>query len=243
MGEPLRYVHGYGMLVPGLEKGLSGLGPGDAAEIVVPPEEAYGLHDEELVFAIDRSDAPNAGEGDEVVLEDEDGDEAVARVVEVGDEELVVDGNHPLAGMTLRYRVHVREVREATPTRSRARRLLRRAARRKRPASRRSRLAAARSRFSRSTARAKPARRPELLPPDFPAPPACATSTAATMSNKKTPGISTSASASATSRTAAFRTRTSRNFSSSLPDLGDDTTSFATPQPAIEGHDLLGYDP
>jgi FKBP-type peptidyl-prolyl cis-trans isomerase SlyD len=114
-GEPLRYVHGYGMLVPGLEKGLAGLGTGDAAEIVIPPEEAYGLHDEELVFTVDRSDAPQAGEGDEIVLEGEDGDETVAHVVEVGEDELVVDGNHPLAGLTLRYRVHIRAVRDATP--------------------------------------------------------------------------------------------------------------------------------
>jgi FKBP-type peptidyl-prolyl cis-trans isomerase SlyD len=113
-GEPLRYVHGYGMLVPGLEKQLSGLAAGDTTEIVVPPEEAYGLHDDELVYAIDRSEAPTAAEGDEVVLEDEDGDEAVAQVVEVNDDEIVVDGNHPLAGLTLRYRVNVREVREAT---------------------------------------------------------------------------------------------------------------------------------
>jgi FKBP-type peptidyl-prolyl cis-trans isomerase SlyD len=114
-GEPLRYVHGYGMLVPGLEKRLVGLAAGDAIDVVVPPEEAYGLHDDELVYAIDRSEAPTASEGDEVVLEDEDGDEAVAQVVEVGEEEIVVDGNHPLAGLTLRYRLNVREVREATP--------------------------------------------------------------------------------------------------------------------------------
>jgi FKBP-type peptidyl-prolyl cis-trans isomerase SlyD len=113
-GEPLRYVHGYGMLVPGLEKRLTGLTEGDTAEIVVPPEEAYGLHDDELVYAIDRSEAPTAAEGDELVLEDEDGDETVAHVVEVNDDELVVDGNHPLAGLTLRYKVNVREVREAT---------------------------------------------------------------------------------------------------------------------------------
>ena len=113
-GEPLRYVHGYGMLVPGLEKRLAGMGAGDSADIVVPPEEAYGLHDDELVYAIDRTEAPTANEGDEVVLEDEDGDETVAHVVEVGAEELVVDGNHPLAGLTLRYKVSVREVREAT---------------------------------------------------------------------------------------------------------------------------------
>ncbi len=114
-GEPLRYIHGYGMLVPGLEKRLAGLAAGDAIDIVVPPEEAYGVHDDELVYAIDRTEAPTASEGDEVVLEDEDGDEAVAHVIEVSDEEILVDGNHPLAGLTLRYRVNVREVREATP--------------------------------------------------------------------------------------------------------------------------------
>lgn len=113
-GEPIRYVHGYGMLVPGLEKRLTGLEKGETAKIIVPPEEAYGLHDDELVFAIDRSDAPGADEGDELVLEDDEGDEAVAHVVEVKEDELVVDGNHPLAGLTLHYRVHVRDVREAT---------------------------------------------------------------------------------------------------------------------------------
>lgn len=113
-GEPIRYVHGYGMLVPGLEKRLTGLEKGQTAEIVVPPEEAYGLHDAELVFSIDKSDAPDAAEGDELVLEDDEGDEAVAHVVEVKGDDLLVDGNHPLAGLTLRYRVHVRDVREAT---------------------------------------------------------------------------------------------------------------------------------
>ncbi len=120
-GEPLRYVHGYGMLVPGLEKRLEGLDEGNKADIVVPADEAYGLHDDELVFAVDREQAPNAREGDEIVLEE--GDEAppvhtplVAHVVEVRPEELVVDGNHPLAGLTLHYRVTVRSVREATET-------------------------------------------------------------------------------------------------------------------------------
>jgi len=113
-GEPLRYVHGYGMLVPGLEKRLEGLAEGTRADVVVPPEEAYGLHDDELVYAIDREAAPSACEGDEIVLRDDEGEERVTHVVEVGNEEVIVDGNHPLAGLTLHYRVTVREVRSAT---------------------------------------------------------------------------------------------------------------------------------
>jgi len=114
-GEPIRYVHGYGMLVPGLEKRLAGLTEGEDRELVVPAEEAYGLRDDELVFTAPRTAAADAEEGDEVVIEDEDGEEAVAHVVEVKDDEVVLDGNHPLAGLTLRYRVHVRSVRPATP--------------------------------------------------------------------------------------------------------------------------------
>src|SRR5690348_13817406 len=57
-GEPIVYVHGYGMLVPGLEKALVGLAVGDEREVVVPPEEGFGERDEELVLEIDRSEMP-----------------------------------------------------------------------------------------------------------------------------------------------------------------------------------------
>lgn len=116
-GEPIRYVHGYGMLVPGLEKQLVGLGAGEAKAFVVPPEEAYGTYDDELVLEIERTEIPNSDsvkEGDEIVATDQDGDEAHLRVVEVKDDVVVVDGNHPLAGLALRYEVAVREVRAAT---------------------------------------------------------------------------------------------------------------------------------
>lgn len=116
-GEPIRYVHGYGMLVPGLEKRLMGLGSGTAHEFVVPAEEAYGTYDDELVMEIDRSEIPNSetvSEGDELVATDPDGEEAVLRVVEVKPEAVVVDGNHPLAGLALKYKITIREVRAAT---------------------------------------------------------------------------------------------------------------------------------
>ena len=116
-GEPIKYVHGYGMLVPGLEAGLAGLKPGDKKEIVVSPEAGFGDRDEELLLEIDRGEFPDPDKitaGDEFVAESPDGDEVVMRVVEIKDEAVVVDANHPLAGQTLHYSVTVREVREAT---------------------------------------------------------------------------------------------------------------------------------
>jgi FKBP-type peptidyl-prolyl cis-trans isomerase SlyD len=116
-GEPIRYVHGYGMIVPGLESALAGLKAGDERDVVVPAEAGYGEYDEALVLQIDRAEFPDPKEvevGDEFVAESPDGDEIAMNVVEVRDDVVVVDANHPLAGMTLRYHVKVRDVRQAT---------------------------------------------------------------------------------------------------------------------------------
>lgn len=116
-GEPIVYVHGYGMLVPGLEKALVGLGPGDERDVIVPPEEGFGERDEELVLEIDRSEVPRpdaVAVGDELVAESPEGEEAIMRVIEVTPDAVILDGNHPLAGETLRYSVIVRDVRPAT---------------------------------------------------------------------------------------------------------------------------------
>jgi FKBP-type peptidyl-prolyl cis-trans isomerase SlyD len=116
-GEPMVYVQGYGMIVPGLERALVGLRSGERKDVVVPPDEGYGERDEELVLEVDRSEMPRPAAvavGDELVAESEEGEEAVLRVVEVAGDSVVLDGNHPLAGETLHYAVHVRAVRPAT---------------------------------------------------------------------------------------------------------------------------------
>jgi FKBP-type peptidyl-prolyl cis-trans isomerase SlyD len=116
-GEPIRYVHGYGMLVPGLEAALVGLRTGDVRDVVVPAESGYGEYDDELLLELDRSELPDpsgVAVGDEFVAESPDGDEIAMSVVEVRDDLVVVDANHPLAGMTLRYHVTVRDIRPAT---------------------------------------------------------------------------------------------------------------------------------
>lgn len=116
-GEPIVYVHGYGMLVPGLEKALTGMAVEDEKDIHLSPEEGFGERDEELVLEIDRSEVPRPDRvsiGDELVAESPDGDEAVMRVIEVKEDSVVLDGNHPLAGEPLRYSVIIREVRPAS---------------------------------------------------------------------------------------------------------------------------------
>lgn len=115
-GRPIGFVHGYGTLVAGLEDGIVGMGAGETKEIVVPPEQGYGPHDEALEHWVDRSDfPPDVALDDEFEAEDERGEQITLRVVEVADDAVLVDANHPLAGESLRFEVMVRSVRPATP--------------------------------------------------------------------------------------------------------------------------------
>ncbi len=116
-GEPIDYIHGYGMLVPGLEAKLVGLATGDERELVVAAEDGYGEHDDDLVITVDRAQFPNPRKikpGDEFLAEAPDGDELPMRVVEVRGDAVLVDANHPLAGLALHYKVKILVVRPAT---------------------------------------------------------------------------------------------------------------------------------
>jgi FKBP-type peptidyl-prolyl cis-trans isomerase SlyD len=115
--EPLSYVHGYGQLVPGLERGLEGMSKGDARSVVVQARDAYGEYDSDAVFEVDKSEFPRPAEiavGDDFVAESDDGEGVSLTVVEVHEDTCLVDTNHPLAGEDLRFEVTVLEVRAAT---------------------------------------------------------------------------------------------------------------------------------
>jgi FKBP-type peptidyl-prolyl cis-trans isomerase SlyD len=117
VNEPLTYVHGYAQIVPGLERGLTGLKAGEKREILVEPEEGFGDRDDEGVFEVDKSDFPDSAvvaPGDEFVAQGPDGEPIEMRIVEILPEAFVVDTNHPLAGQRLRFEVEVSDVRQAS---------------------------------------------------------------------------------------------------------------------------------
>lgn len=115
--DPLEFVWGYSGLVPGLEAAIEGLTRGDSLDVTVPPEDGYGTRDETNVFDVDRDEFPEDAEieeGNEFVAEGEDGTTMTMHIVEVHDDRVTVDANHPLAGETLNFRVRILEVRPAT---------------------------------------------------------------------------------------------------------------------------------
>lgn len=113
--QPLEYLHGTGFLVSGLEDVLSGKVAGEDFDVTLTPDQAYGERDEELVQSVpgELFDGMEVAEGDTFVAETDDGHRPVT-IVEVAEVFVKVDGNHPLAGMTLTFKGVVRGIREAT---------------------------------------------------------------------------------------------------------------------------------
>lgn len=115
--EPLAYLHGAGNIVPGLEQALEGRGEGDEIKVSVSPEEGYGEVKPGLRGKVSRQQFGEEAEELEVGMQFHarmpEGD-VLFRIVEIEDDEVVIDGNHPLAGETLHFDVTVVEVRDAT---------------------------------------------------------------------------------------------------------------------------------
>ncbi len=113
--EPLAYIHGVGGIIPGLEAALEGRNPGEQLQVKIAPEDGYGDRDESLLQVVprDRFDAEDVNVGMQFHAQGEQG-VSVVTVVAVDDENVTVDANHPLAGVTLNFDVEVKEVREAT---------------------------------------------------------------------------------------------------------------------------------
>jgi len=113
---PLSYLHGAQNIVPGLEKALEGKAVGTKFNVVVSPEEGYGLRQEGLQESMPLSNFENPEEvaaGLEFEVEIEDNVE-IATVVSVNDDIVLLDFNHPLAGETLCFDISVLEIRPAT---------------------------------------------------------------------------------------------------------------------------------
>ncbi|WP_322029786.1 peptidylprolyl isomerase [Paraburkholderia sp. J76] len=118
--EPMVYLHGgYDGTFPKIEEVLDGQEPGFETQIQLEPQDAFGEYDPELVKIEPRNRFPEpleVGMQFEGTPEegDEDLDTLIYTVTDVAEDKVVLDGNHPLAGMALRFALTVKEVRVAT---------------------------------------------------------------------------------------------------------------------------------
>ncbi|RPJ06057.1 MAG: peptidylprolyl isomerase [Spirochaetaceae bacterium] len=115
--EPLQYLHGYGKMIPGVEKGLEGRKPGDAFDIKVTAEDGYGKYDERLMTSVKKDLIQTDAElavGMALQAESPEGVHLLY-ITKIDGDMVSLDGNHPLAGMDLFFNLSVLDVREASP--------------------------------------------------------------------------------------------------------------------------------
>lgn len=113
---PLAFIHGAGNIIPGLENALTGCSAGDKLQVAISPEDAYGLRDDSLVHMVPMSAFEGAGQiepGMQVQAQSPEGIQ-IFTVMDVTGEGVVLDGNHPMAGVPLNFDVEIAAVRDAT---------------------------------------------------------------------------------------------------------------------------------
>jgi FKBP-type peptidyl-prolyl cis-trans isomerase 2 len=112
-GEPIQFKIGKRGVISGLEKGVIGMKPGDSKTITVPPEEAFGQRKDELIGTVSKNDLPKKVTptiGEKFKMEQENGNIINLRIIEVEDDTVTLDANHPLAGETLELDVEMVQI-------------------------------------------------------------------------------------------------------------------------------------
>jgi peptidylprolyl isomerase len=111
--EPLEFEVGGGMVIPGFDEGVTGMAVGEKKTILIPADEAYGPKQEEMLmeFPRDRFPADMVPEvGMQLNMSNGSGQNFPVTITEVGDENVMLDANHPLAGEDLTFDLELVEI-------------------------------------------------------------------------------------------------------------------------------------
>lgn len=111
--EPLKVTLGQQNLIPGFENGLLNMALNEKKTVVIPMEEAYGDIQKELFQKVPKSELPEEIEpeiGMGLMAKNPDGTERQIRIVDVKDDAIIIDANHPLAGQELTFELEIVEI-------------------------------------------------------------------------------------------------------------------------------------
>lgn len=115
--DPLEFLYGQGTLLPKVEELLMGQGFGYETQVELDPRDAFGLHNPNLQIWMPKQQFPSDLElqlGMKFQTQGPDGTVMSVIVKEIADDKVLVDGNHPLAGLKLRFDLKIQRVRKAT---------------------------------------------------------------------------------------------------------------------------------
>jgi peptidylprolyl isomerase len=111
--DPLEFEMGAGMVIPGFEKGVSGMEVGEKKTIHIPAAEAYGERREDMVMEFERTQLPDDLEpevGMGLQMQGPQGQAIPVQITAVGEANITIDANHPLAGENLNFELELIEV-------------------------------------------------------------------------------------------------------------------------------------
>ena len=111
--EPFEFTVGNKAVIPGFEKGVVGMEVGDTKTIEIPPEEAYGAKQDQLVVEVNRSEFPDditPAVGQRLQIRQQDGNSIIVTITDLTEDIITLDANHPLAGYTLFFDVELLDI-------------------------------------------------------------------------------------------------------------------------------------
>jgi len=111
--EPLEFKLGENKIIPGIENAVEGMNVGESRIVDVNSEQAYGQHRDELVEEVSRDMFPKNVEpkvGQRFEVPQQVGQPMVVRVIDVSEQAVTLDGNHPLAGRDLTFELELLEI-------------------------------------------------------------------------------------------------------------------------------------
>jgi FKBP-type peptidyl-prolyl cis-trans isomerase 2 len=111
--EPLEFTLGQGQLIPGFEKAVAGLEIGESTTVDIPSADAYGEVREDLIISVPKDQLPDDVEpqiGMQLQVNQPNGQPVPVRITAIGEEDLTLDANHPLAGQDLTFKIELVEV-------------------------------------------------------------------------------------------------------------------------------------
>jgi FKBP-type peptidyl-prolyl cis-trans isomerase SlyD len=114
--QPMQYIHGHDVIFPAVEEALTGLKEGEVIKITLAPNEAWGPHDPKYVAEVPRDQFDFELEVGSVVQgqNPEHGMSQPFMVTAFDEQNVTLDGNHPLAGKTITFSIKIEAVRKAT---------------------------------------------------------------------------------------------------------------------------------
>jgi peptidylprolyl isomerase len=107
---PLAFRLGSGQVIPGFDEAVLGMRKGESKTVVIPPEKAYGTHNEDLAISVPRDHVPpeiTPEVGLKLQMGGANGELVMVEVIEVGEEYIILDANPPLAGKELTFQIEL----------------------------------------------------------------------------------------------------------------------------------------